>query len=844
MVDAITFLAWISINYVLISACIRVCNHLPYSDSYIHLTINVIVLAWSLIVGVAILLGSAGVLNGATLLAGVAALSVVIHYRLRDASSNRPCAVRPSAARGHHLGGREWAIAWALFLTVWFGRFSVTALRTFPLDYDSLMYHIPLVDQWLQAKSLFAPDCSHWSQPGNSEILGLWIVAPFSGDFLIALNNLPAAILLAFSTVELSASLGLVRPLSHLCGVAVVCNHVVFIQLTNATNDIATASLFLCTLFYGLRYVRLSRSADLGLGAVCLGLLSGVKFYSLGYAAVAWAMIGLLALSVRGLRAALRLGLTWAVGALLWGGYWYARNVWATGRPLYPKGASPEGDLFSLIYPRMWESSLIGNGRPELLPHLIGAVWNLGGPCHVAAFVGVPGCILWLIGFGVWRGRRPGGTSGPRRWALGLMLAASGLVWVVTPFAVEDIPGTLNQLKAWYTPVRYGIGFLSLSLIAATLVLQDATRMMRHREVPGGCLRVSRSVAGHATARLLLGVWTAAVATQFAMFAAGDGNLQRFTHLDSKSVKLAGLVLLMLAIFAYTVYNLFSKAHIRLRAMLLGAIIAVVAATAAGWRSREWHGRFGSFYDSRMRTQAFGTLAGMNPSVSRICVLDDRSYAFFGSRRQFFVYNPYYIGSYTELVDEIRKRKIDVVVARFGWDSSWGRYRGVDRWLTDRPGAFHLFAKGPAFSAFLVDHGALDGGADHSTFQPLIAGSGDAGILVHLESRLECRRTTVSMELQARDVEFRAVARQIVSIRLIVAGIRVSLSHRSSSGSAVDLPSRFYYGCLARFPHARLVLQVNSSGSEDSIAGSSRPARISERMEAAVATCHIWHVII
>ena len=78
------------------------------------------------------------------------------------------------------------------------------------------------------------------------------MVAPFSGDFLAALNNLPAVALLGFATVGLGEGVGLSRPFRHLCGMAVIGNSIVLHQLTNSDNDVASAALLVaCAWLWG-----------------------------------------------------------------------------------------------------------------------------------------------------------------------------------------------------------------------------------------------------------------------------------------------------------------------------------------------------------------------------------------------------------------------------------------------------------------------------------------------------------------------------------------------------------------------------------------------------------------
>ncbi len=166
------------------------------------------------------------------------------------------------------------------------------ALLNFPSDWDTLMYHLPLVDQWLRAGSLYAPDDPVWYNAANVELVGLWCVGPFSGDFLTGLTNLPALVLFAGAAVELGGELGLGRRLSHVAGLAVVSNWVVFRQSPDAKNDMAVAALFLATLLFGMRYLRLSQRGALVYAACAFGLLCGVKYYAVGYAGGRTARVG------------------------------------------------------------------------------------------------------------------------------------------------------------------------------------------------------------------------------------------------------------------------------------------------------------------------------------------------------------------------------------------------------------------------------------------------------------------------------------------------------------------------------------------------------------------------
>ena len=174
---------------------------------------------------------------------------------------------------------------------------------------------------------------------------------------------------LGLSALELGKNLGLCGFASHLAALAVLGNYVVLRQLVDSENDAAAAALWLACLAYAFRYFRTASRADLLFGGACFGLLVGVKFYALGYAAVALVtLVGWLAWA-RGIRAALIAAGVWLLAGFCFGGYWYARNLVHTGNPLYPAGSE-----MTAIYPEISTSSLLGNRSPEVFSLTVQAV--------------------------------------------------------------------------------------------------------------------------------------------------------------------------------------------------------------------------------------------------------------------------------------------------------------------------------------------------------------------------------------------------------------------------------------------------------------------------------------
>ncbi|MBC7078842.1 MAG: hypothetical protein H5T92_11155, partial [Synergistales bacterium] len=272
--------------------------------------------------------------------------------------------------------------------------------------------------------------------------------------------------------MELLRALGLRPAMCHLAAMAILATRATWRQAVSAENDVAVAALFFATLLYALRYARGGKRADLVLAAVAFGLLCGIKYYALGYAAVAGLGTALSVAAYRGPRAAGGAFAASLAGALLLGGYWYARNAVASGTPLYPKGFTPETDVWGQIRPDTPTSTLLGSGRPVVWPLLAEAIAVMAGPCHLVAALLLPAVLVWLfVASYLGRSRSDQGAS-LYAW-LALLAVLSLLVFINMPNVVETVPGSMNMLRWKYHPVRFGLCPLSLAVIGLAVVSSD-----------------------------------------------------------------------------------------------------------------------------------------------------------------------------------------------------------------------------------------------------------------------------------------------------------------------------------------------------------------------------------
>jgi hypothetical protein len=646
---------WLAVNLLLGSTAWKWGRSLFPQEGTLSTIVHTLVLCWACVVSCAVVLGLVGFLNGYTLLVLVTGVALGARLCLRFIAKKENPVAPPTGDKVD----LAWGLLWGGVFAFWAGHVIADGLCVFPSDWDTLMYHLPLVDHWLQAHSLYAPASSFWFSPGNNEVVALWMVAPFTGDFLYALNNLPAAVLLALATLELAKNLDISRGLSHLAALAVVSQFILFRQLVENENDVAVAAAFMAAVAYGLRYERSARTADLSFAAVALGLLAGVKYYALGYAAVAGGMIVLSSLLCRGPWGAMRAAIALGIGVAVFGGYWYARNWWVSGSPIYPQGLTSSRNLMEEIYPDMWRSTFLGNGSPELLPLTIKAVRNMAGPCHLAAFVGIPVTLAWLLA---------SGFRDHRRWFLALALAGAGLVLGSTPFAVETEPGTLNNLRGGYLPVRFGLCFLSLAVLALAVLLDHATRAL-----------------GTTFLSLLPGTVFAAAAA-YQLFATVQQKPPSRTLPDDflwgANLLLAGICFFEFWYFAPRWRRFLVKAS--------GVVVLAGATLSVGGLSTRWHRGFSQHYDRVFGGKIFQEAEKHEPESLRWCVLDYRAYPFFGSRRQFWVCQPLHLDSYPELRQYVHDRGVTLVSVITSHPPVRGRYRGVLDWLREHPEDFAL----------------------------------------------------------------------------------------------------------------------------------------------------------
>ncbi len=562
-------------------------------------------------------------------------------------------------------------ILWWIAISAFTGHVINNGLLSFPVDWDTLMYHLPFIDFWIQSGSLASMQSARWSTPATGELIGTWFVLPFSGDFLASLTNVPMFILMASSVIETARRIGLNGSWPHWVAIATLATHVTLRQSVDVSNDVAVSAFFLSGLAFALRYHGDRRLADASLFGVCFGLLCGVKFFALGYAAVLlliWVMISF-PVAVRLRIDIIKHHLLAGTLAILSGGYWYLRNWWMTGYLLYPKG-SPDMSQ-RILYDDLSRTTLLGNGDPSVPNLLIGAVWKMTGPIHLLALAILPTMAIATIVVSIslmvrrrWKhGRYWLDNDIYLRIVLTVGVIGCGCVWIVTPMLVEDQPGTLNHLRWGYAPVRYGLTFLSMSVIGLSTLIYTVIR-----DMPGRIRRVvSLLFAGTIICQM---VSLPMHAVQFDLVTAA---------LIGANVGLATFILKMLA----------AKFQ-RSKAFLITMVVFLIC-VAIQFLSDRWHTGFARHFDRYDRTTAYSV---MGDETHRMIVLSNRVYPLLGSRRQNSILQPMLYYGVDAVVESCEAFNADIVVTRVDDHKILARYRPSWDELSKDP-RFELIDLGP-----------------------------------------------------------------------------------------------------------------------------------------------------
>jgi hypothetical protein len=429
------------------------------------------VIAFSVVLVVAEVLGLVGLMRPATLIPVLVLIAGIVWWIARGRTASTALPVIPSGiesrAKSPGLGsgpGRDLTTVYALVVVVsaqWCVQ-TANALGTGMANFDTLWYHMPFAAQMAQTGSVTGiqftqadPFVAYY--PANSELFHAIGIVALHNDFLSPLLNL------VWLAVALLAAWCLGRPwrvqrLTLIAGCLVSSLPVLSgTQPGEAFNDIVGLAMLLA----GTAVV--VNAADdrrlLAVAGLALGIAVGTKFT---FAIPAFVLVaGFVVCSTRGSR--------WRVlGALvlplaLTAGWWYLRNLVAVGNPeglqlhlgpiTLPGPTSPlESASQQTVFSEISHLSLWGSRFAPGLDHALGPIWPVVLLIYVAAIVA--GILV---------------AGDPRVRVIAITAAVTGISYLFLPTGASAIEQgtTLFQVN-----LRYATPALALGIMLVPIALR------------------------------------------------------------------------------------------------------------------------------------------------------------------------------------------------------------------------------------------------------------------------------------------------------------------------------------------------------------------------------------
>lgn len=351
------------------------------------------------------LLGLAGWLSPGAILTAYGLLWAGVRWALRGTE------VRPRPRPGLRAlpGLVLWGLLACIVLLYW---------APAPAERDDLTYHLFFPARWVQEQRVFiVPTPFGDNAPAyfasNTELLYAAGMALWGSDLPAAVWTAAYTGLLMLAAYELARVVAGGRRWPAVAACLPAMAPLVYAVQSSRGVDVALAVMLAAC---GLSCLRLLREADwrgaLAFGAAA-GMCVGVKPlgvpYLLPYAAAA---LGILFWRRRWAPMLLCLA-----GVVAFGGWWYLRNLWVTGNPVYPLDVRVLGLHFHGAY----SADAIRGGefyiadRWFLFQRVV--LWFGGAACMGTL------AVLWLVGLG---------RKHPRRTACGLVLV--GALWPLVCF--------------------------------------------------------------------------------------------------------------------------------------------------------------------------------------------------------------------------------------------------------------------------------------------------------------------------------------------------------------------------------------------------------------------------
>jgi len=223
---------------------------------------------------------------------------------------------------------------------------------------DDLVYHASIPAQWIVDKKItFVPFSYQTYYPFNAEIMSLWFMLPFHNDTYASITSFYWVLLSLLAIITILHSLGYTAASSILISAIFISStgvqgtSVQKILQSFSANDLVGPAMLLTGIALLFTNERLA-VRDRFVNSLYCGLMVGyavgtkVSFAPIAVVIVLWLLLA--RDDVNSFRQRNSFVLLFFLGMVITGGFWYTRNILATGNPFFPAEFGPFRGPFSL----------------------------------------------------------------------------------------------------------------------------------------------------------------------------------------------------------------------------------------------------------------------------------------------------------------------------------------------------------------------------------------------------------------------------------------------------------------------------------------------------------------
>lgn len=337
-----------------------------------------------------------------------------------------------------------WEGVVALGLVLWVASTHLAPAFVLPVKVvsDGPIYHLYFAVKWWKSGSLdliaspFGENAATYF-PAVGDLWFTWLIVGLGGEMLAKVGQAPFLLLAGYTTHAICRRLGAGGRATIVAVCWSVCSTPLLLFSFEPNVDTIFLAGYLLGAYFLLKYVlRDDGKGSLILCGLALGCAMGTKAVGVVFVPPLLLAGVVAAWSIEPVRSKKLVGGCAVVGAaLVPSGFWFARNAWISGNPLYP--------LHVKAFGRVWLSGWYG---PEVMPlshyYLPRTDWRSLLDTLLAVFDArlVPFWLLAALGAWTW-GRK--GTGGGRVdrcvWAASVLGVLNiGLYWLVIPYRTQQ----------------------------------------------------------------------------------------------------------------------------------------------------------------------------------------------------------------------------------------------------------------------------------------------------------------------------------------------------------------------------------------------------------------------